>query len=426
MTTAFASLKNWSASMWLTLVGVLLLGTGVDAVLYQSILRPLGAEVRFFAVILPAGSVLLALSMGLHLLQERWKKMTMPSLPQVGLLLLAMGFMTAFATAQDLWLHGGGILGWIFWMLCFWFYSLSEKHRRVLMIGLVISAGVTSMLALLQVLHQGGLGLSTLGEPALSLTTPGTSKITIAGLTLLRGYGLFPHPNIAFGWMVMGLWAFFSLFPRWKPWERPELTLIVGFLALGLLATGSKSVLLLGIALAFTLWIAAKKNARAPWMGLGIALVALSALLLWFLWPSETVTDRLFFLDAAWKLFVAHPLGMGLSHTAAAIHAAGEARPWMLQPVHTVYGLLFLETGLIGGLGWLFLCISMGTLALKNLFKHHVSWPSAAVLGYILLSSFFDHFWLTYPATFLALAWLFADILAPHLARGTGRSYNKG
>lgn len=420
---SLATLKKLPASIWCAFAAPLGFATGWDIVVYQSSLRPMAAEVRFFSFSLHAGTLLLTLALVLFLLRERPIRVRIPSWPLLGLIILFLGMLAAFTGAADPILHGGSMLQWVFWLVCIWFVAISEKHRRALGWGLVVAAALTAFLAILQVLHQGSLGLGFLGETPLSLSMPGVSKISLGSTEFLRGYGLFPHPNIAFGWIALGLMAFFARFPRFHPVERPELTTLFLLLFLGLLATGSKSLLLLGLVTAGVLWFAAKKTHRPAWLAGGIVLALVGAGVLWQIRLTDTVSDRLFFLVEGWKIFLQAPQGVGLFHAAASLHTLGEQSPWMLQPLHTTYGLMLLEAGLIGGLGWLMTSLTFGAFALQTLRDHHNRWPYAVAIFYVLISGLVDHFWLTYPSTFFALALLFGAILAGHLARGTRRDY---
>lgn len=416
--------RQWTASAWLAFASMIALGTGLDRVAYQSFLRPMGAEVRFFSLIIPAGALILAVAIAASIAQRRLPRLRMPSWPQFGILILFLGILASFAGARDPWLHGGLALSWLFWLLVIWFTAMSDKHRSALAAGMFVSALINSVIAIVQVLHQGSIGLGMLGETNFSLDIAGTTKVLLGNLTAVRGYGLFPHPNIAFGWIVAGSFAFLLLVRRPGWWKEPPLQLLALVLLLGLLATGSKSIMLVAIITIAVRWYHAARNRKVVWLLAGLVVLTLGALLFIHLLGTDTLTDRLFFLDHGWQLLLQQPLGIGLGHMPAALYALGEASPWMLQPVHMTYSLLTIEAGIIGGLGWLAFCGSMLPLSLKTYTAHPSLWPLTACWIYMLVSGLFDHFWITYPATFLAMAVWAGFLLACHLAKGTGRSYN--
>lgn len=62
-----------------------------------------------------------------------------------------------------------------------------------------------SIIAILQFFYQKSLGLTFLGETSFSLYDLGIAKIYIYGDIFIRSYGLFPHPNILAGFLVISL-----------------------------------------------------------------------------------------------------------------------------------------------------------------------------------------------------------------------------
>ena len=70
---------------------------------------------------------------------------------------------------------------------------------------IIISAFFQSIIAILQFIQQGSLGLTFLKESVFSVYDPGIAKILINGNIFTRSYGTFPHPNVLGGFLGISL-----------------------------------------------------------------------------------------------------------------------------------------------------------------------------------------------------------------------------
>ncbi len=61
---------------------------------------------------------------------------------------------------------------------------------------IILTACIQSLIAIYQFLAQKSTGLAFLGETHLGVEWPGIAKIIIYGESVVRPYGLFPHPNV--------------------------------------------------------------------------------------------------------------------------------------------------------------------------------------------------------------------------------------
>lgn len=61
---------------------------------------------------------------------------------------------------------------------------------------IILTAFIQSLIAIYQFLAQKSTGLAFLGETHLGVEWPGIAKIIIYGESVVRPYGLFPHPNV--------------------------------------------------------------------------------------------------------------------------------------------------------------------------------------------------------------------------------------
>jgi hypothetical protein len=79
------------------------------------------------------------------------------------------------------------------------------KNFNAFFITLIILGTIQSIIGITQVLLQHSIGLSFLRESLISPNIPGVAKLVVHGNKYIRAYGLFPHPNILGGFLVMSI-----------------------------------------------------------------------------------------------------------------------------------------------------------------------------------------------------------------------------
>jgi O-antigen ligase len=131
--------------------------------------------------------------------------------------------------------------------------SCSRVPVRLIIAALVIGLLWNSLLASLQVAHQGSLGLKLLGEFQVDPASSGTVIVQAGDIRWLRPYGLLPHPNMLGGFLVIGLLAAFgwSISERNKYWLLGVIIFILG------------------------LWSLFLSFSRSAWLGLAVGLLLL-------------------------------------------------------------------------------------------------------------------------------------------------------
>ncbi len=276
-----------------------------------------------------------------------------------------------------------------------------------------------SVVAILQVWGQRPLNLSWLGEPAMDLSTIGTSVVLYDGVNWLRAYGLSSHPN-QLGLLLVTL--ILLLFPQRKRFNRlyPLLWLTFGLGLIALTFSWSRAAwlaLFVGTAVYVTAWLRSKTTWRALSRRQGVGLFILTVLLFTLLFTyRDIVVNRFFRLDTpleshslyerkrdtriALEIIQEYPLaGVGLGNyqdiaTTIDPHA---------QIVHNVPLLITAEFGVLGTVCWfVFLC---APLFRQGTFSAYL--PQTAVwLALITIS-----FWQPEPHLFLpkgAIIWALA------------------
>lgn len=265
--------------------------------------------------------------------------------------------------------------------------------KKPLYFGLVGSVFYSAVLAITQVLNGGTLGLWILGERTFSLDTISIATFDWYGQVFLRAYATFPHPNV--------LAAFFLIAVGLIIWLRDEkvkskylefewIVLIIG--SFGLVLTFSRVALVFfGFIFAYLL-----KN-RIKLLGI-IFLFLLPFLYVRF--HSAFNFDQLSFIRREELAMQAFSMinnnivfGVGLNNfifqLAYSSPVSGEIR--FLQPVHNIFLLNQVETGVIGTIG---LTMLIG-FAVFNVWNHQRKKLLLFIWISILGLGFFDHYFLT-------------------------------
>jgi hypothetical protein len=213
---------------------------------------------------------------------------------------------------------------------------------------------INGLLGLFQVVSGHTIGgiFWLLGERTFTADTPGIalhSPLSFSGGSMnLRAYGATAHPNILGSLITMAMLLLLGdgiIFLQ----SRLRLTVMI-LLAVGLWATGSRMAFLsllagLGVLIFKTIY-------RRPL----IPLIFLSTvgIIFWLTAHSPrnkfTIFERAGQFTVAGKLFVSRPLlGTGLGTYPAAAPSVTRSREGnIFQPVHNIFALYLVETGLLG------------------------------------------------------------------------------
>lgn len=283
-----------------------------------------------------------------------------------------------------------------------------EVLRGKLFLPLSLAILGESILAILQFLKGGTIGLWILGERTFSITTPAIAKFDFRGFEFLRPYATFPHPNVLAGFMVIGI-----MLVSWIAYQGVNrrggllnLSMLLGTITL--LLTVSRVALIAGVAMAMM------TLSRRWKIVLVLLLIILSPILFTrfealFSFDSLTLIRREELSISAWQMFLSSPIfGIGLNNFIPASSeglVSGPSR--FLQPVHNIFLLALAETGILGLLGLLGLI----GYPIWKLFKLRTTNPEPKTLlliwVVIIFLGLFDHYFLTLPQGYrlLFLIW---------------------
>lgn len=271
-----------------------------------------------------------------------------------------------------------------------------------------------SLIAIAQFLKQGSIGglLYFWGERTLFASGVGIATFQGPQGQILRPYATFPHPNVLAFFLLFSIVFIFHRFIYTKQFMVKLLLLIaISISLIALFLTFSRIIILCFVLFLFiTVWklFASKKIIRGLLAGLLVVgtIIYFQIFSMRFLESDFIFRDfgyRKELVDIAWSIFRTYPLfGIGIKNFF--YHEflyQKEISPVLLQPVHNIYLLALVETGIAGFIIFiLFLAKSFSRLLkrMQNTKNREIKHFYLSVL-YLFLAvifvGFFDHFLLT-------------------------------
>lgn len=331
------------------------------------------------------------------------------------------------------------------------------KELRLKALVLKLFAWFTAfeaILALVQFVRQGPVGLFRLGEQHISPNILGIAKIVSGGTTYIRAYGTFPHPNPLSAFLVAGVFLALYLLAtsanlRW------ELTYsgLVFLNILGLTVTFSRGAYLalaVGLVIFFGClgWRHPERvhpsegspNLRDSSSSAAfllrmtpVTVVFISLLISFFLFKpflltratfsDQSTIDRKFYDVVGVKMAVKNPIfGVGLGESLLHMeqYSGKSLQPWDKQPPHNYFILAAAEMGIPSALILLWLLLNhfwkiFRKLKFENNFLLSIEYLAlSTILICFLLLMLFDHYFYTLEQTQLLL-WLILALIASEI-----------
>lgn len=281
----------------------------------------------------------------------------------------------------------------------------SPERRRGVVEGFLLMMTVSVVIGFYQVIFGRSPASTIFGMSGHDAATLGDSVLLIGGHRVLRAYGLFPHPNVFAGYLVVATWFVAANRDLGRRLRRALLTLFV----VGLLMTASRA----GILALAAMLIVDFTRRRYPQHEKRTLLATLTVIVM--LWAASlllpgavsmlrgggvlevrSIVERreqlgewrlVFSRDVSTTLF-----GTGFRGYTLALQDALPGSPvWRYQPVHDTLLLALAEFGLLG-------CAHL-VFTLRRI----VSTIPAPLLAAVFALMMFDHYLLTIPAGLLLL-----------------------
>jgi len=289
------------------------------------------------------------------------------------------------------------------------------KIKKWILEPLAFSIIFFVIIGLIQFINKGTSGgvFYILGERTFSIYTPGIALVDVFGRQLMRAYSTFPHPNSLAGFLGICV-LLFLLFG--KNLNRRLYYLAIVFAFLGIAISFSKTAIITLIVIGiFWFLINNKKIENMVGRLTTILLIVTSILLLGFktnIYTSkirniENIYQRISLIRTSGEMIKSHFIsGVGLGNFIINIPKYAEDNSWILQPVHNIYLLIFTETGLLGLVIFFILSIKIfnkvSPFNKRNFFY---------LLLFILITGFWDHYWISIQQNLLLEMLVFAMIL---------------
>jgi len=297
---------------------------------------------------------------------------------------------------------------------------------------LVMSGFVQSLIVFGQYAGQKSIGLKFLAESHLDAGINGVAKIVVNGLTMIRPYGSFPHPNVLAAFLLL---CIFCLYFLWLAKKRSFvwncLLMITGFFIISAFwlsfSRTAIFVFLIMIPLYFILLLKQKyepiyEKPIGKIILIFLFFVFCSSLCTVLAWTEissrfaismseQAVGLRVFYNETAFSIISAHPLsGIGLGNFVWEISQALDLMfSWLHQPVHNIYLLISSETGLLGLVVFLMFLFSVLGRVRTDKSASYLG-ITIVFLGFLFIG-LFDHFFWTLQQGQL-MFWLVLGILA--------------
>ncbi|MFN4212527.1 MAG: O-antigen ligase family protein [Microgenomates group bacterium] len=295
----------------------------------------------------------------------------------------------------------------------FIFKKIKISAKKVLL-SLSIMGVVELFLTVGQIFYQRSLQgfFYFLGERYFTLATPGIAKASLNGIEFLRPYGTFSHPNSLAGFYL--LVYFFVLtnkkFNQFFYLKYLSLFIFSSLVFISFSKVAIVSYLILNVIYSFMsfpprlkAWRKLQQEPRfcKPCIiARTLTLLVVSFIFLQATTDPLTWAKRVELLKNALTIIFQHPVfGVGLgNYLLAQNQFVLKYSLFFNQPVHNIFLLFFAEVGVPFGL---FIFYKIFVFFKKNLFAIYY------LLFAILITGFFDHYWLTLPQNFLLVGVVF-------------------
>ena len=287
-------------------------------------------------------------------------------------------------------------------ILLFFMFSKITLSSKWVLWSFLLASIIQIILTTLQITTAGSIqGLFYfLGERYFTIGTPGIAKVVINGIEVLRPYGTFSHPN--------SLAGFFLLVHTFFLWNKDHKNypllknLVVGASALLVLMSFSKIAIVI---LASTYVIYGLKNyniCKVCSIGKALTMLLIATVFMATSGDPDTIQKRVLLAKHAIQIIVNHALsGVGIGSYVIAESKFPNPFPYVfIEPVHNIFLLFVTEAGLI-------LTFLTGVIIVPFLKKLWRNETARNVLITIIITGFFDHYWLTLQQNILLMPVLF-------------------
>jgi len=250
------------------------------------------------------------------------------------------------------------------------------------------------------------------GERLMSLSTPGIAKASLQGVEFLRPYGTFSHPNSLAGFFLV-LYFFVLTYKKFNRYLVLKYLFLFVSSVLVFISFSKTAIIvyLLLNCIYYFLMIKSVKTICKPCIIARISIIiVVSFIFLQATTDPLTINKRIELMRNSITVIFNHPIfGVGLgSYLLEQAKYSSEYYLFFNQQVHNIFLLFISETGLV--LGGFILYQLINLLMQRRLTKYQ--W---LLIFVIIITGFFDHYWLTLQQNFLLMGLIMGVTLSQAL-----------
>lgn len=291
--------------------------------------------------------------------------------------------------------------------ILFFFYIKSNLGKLINLTSgalVIVGSGLfQALIAIIQYLKQGSIGLKYLGESQIGVEITNVAVFFASnGNKYLRSYGTFPHPNVLSAWLILAIFALYFIFLTRNNIGRKKLLIAYAILLFGFFFTFSRTVIgLWGLAFVIGAWVLVKQGKKIT--PLIFSTLIIGTVFSVIFWPQvkaralissdeEAVTQRIYYNEIAGEVIKKNPIfGIGIGQFVANMKKDYRYYPsYFYQPVHNIYLYISSETGLIGLISFLIFLSGLFWYSVKT--RGRNDYGLLIISGCLLVSGLFDHF----------------------------------
>lgn len=241
-----------------------------------------------------------------------------------------------------------------------------DKLKKTTHKPLIILLGLQTSIAVIQLLLQQDLGLQLIGEPQISENIKGIAKLSFQeGLTIIRSYGTFAHPNILAGFLIV---SYFIIDRTSQIKHQKTIKLLI---LTGIICTLSRAIIVLPLIFLISYWHQIKLKYKEL-----IILIIIAITILGIRQQSHHT-----------EISNQERINQLQNFTQQETELTTKSRPWETSPIHLGYLELIKKTPITSILFTLSLIIFFSKKPNRN------NWAAIACLSL----GIFDHYLFTLP-----------------------------
>lgn len=280
---------------------------------------------------------------------------------------------------------------------------IAYKHiigEKMLLIVFLIGGLFQLVLTLIQLVAKHSVqGFFYLfGERYMSLSMPGIAKASLQGVEFLRPYGTFSHPNSLGGFFLV-LYTWILVDKRFKAFSLLKYGSLFIFSLLVFVSFSKVAIATYLLLNFYYLLFKMKLSCQFCKWARFIILAIVGAIFMQARTDPLTVQKRWELINNSVKIVLHHPLtGVGLgNYLVAQNQYVSKLSFFFNQPVHNIFLLVIAELGIPVSLFIFYLIFS---------YSKKFSASSLLILTVIIITGFFDHYWLTLQQNMLLLGFI--------------------